>query len=221
MKSGIYIIKSIINNKIYIGSSINVKRRQIDHINKLRANKHPNIKLQRHYNKYGEKDLVFNIIEYCDKSKLIELEQKYIDIKKPFFNINKIAGNCLGRKCTEKQLNALKIGQSNPEVIKKRILTITGKKRNLTLNHINNIKKARKEYIYSEIVLEKMKNSSHSKPIIQYDLENNIIREWHCSKCASKELNISCSTIKGCLNNHKNRKTAGGFIWKYKNTSQL
>lgn len=214
MKSGIYQIRSISKNIIYIGSSINIRKRQTCHINKLRANKHPNIKLQHHYNKYGESDLIFEIIEYCDISELILMEQKYIDTKKPYFNINQTAGNCLGRKCTQKQLNALKIGQSDPEIVKKRSLTLINRKRNLTKAHIQNIKEARKNFIFTEEVLNNMRNSSHSKPILQYDLNNNLIKEWHCLKCASKELKIASSSIRYCLK--ENRKTAGNFIWKYK-----
>lgn len=96
MNSGIYIIKSTINDKCYVGSAISIIRRIRDHKNFLRNDKHYNKKLQNHYNKYGIDSLSYNILEYCDKSILIEREQYFIDNLRPFFNICKIAGTTLG-----------------------------------------------------------------------------------------------------------------------------
>jgi group I intron endonuclease len=54
-----------------------------------------------------------------------------------------------------------------------------------------------------------------NKPVIQYDLNNNIIKEWNSIKEASIELNINSGSISNCIN-MKRQKTAGGFIWKIK-----
>ena len=53
--------------------------------------------------------------------------------------------------------------------------------------------------------------------ITQLDKENNFIRDWSCANDASIELSICQSNICCVLNNNKNRKTAGGFKWIYKN----
>ena len=54
---GIYKIESIIKpNRIYIGSSINVKDRIGRHKVDFKRNEHSNYKMQRHYNKYGIKN---------------------------------------------------------------------------------------------------------------------------------------------------------------------
>ena len=96
---GIYKIQSIIKpERVYIGSAINLHRRKITHLSDLRNNCHGNNKLQNHFNKYGEKDLVFSFVAGCDKSELLKNEQWYIDIYNPWFNNAKIAGNCLGVK---------------------------------------------------------------------------------------------------------------------------
>lgn len=96
MKSGIYIIKSTINDKCYVGSAVCINRRIRDHKNFLTKNKHYNKKLQNHYNKYGIKSLLFDVLEYCDKLVLISREQYYIDTLKPFFNVCLTAGSTLG-----------------------------------------------------------------------------------------------------------------------------
>lgn len=53
-----------------------------------------------------------------------------------------------------------------------------------------------------------------SKPIIQLDLENNLIKEWDSMRNASRNLNINISNISRCCKGEF--KTAGGYIWKYK-----
>lgn len=81
-KIGIYKIINIINNKEYIGSSKNIINRFKIHKNKLNLNKHINIHLQKSWNKYGENNFIFKIIEECDIDKLLIIEQKYLnDIK--------------------------------------------------------------------------------------------------------------------------------------------
>lgn len=66
------------------------------HLELLQKNIHGNPKLQRHYNKYGEEDLCFSIIALCDKNKTLILEQSFLDLYKPYFNILIVAGSPLG-----------------------------------------------------------------------------------------------------------------------------
>lgn len=54
-----------------------------------------------------------------------------------------------------------------------------------------------------------------SKSIIQYNKDNSFIKEWNSISDASKELKINLGNIISCCKNI--RKTAGKFIWKYKN----
>lgn len=99
MISGIYKIQSLSNpNKIYIGSAIDFARRKRQHLHLLRKKLHHSPKIQNHYNKYGEDDLVFNIITICFSEQLIATEQYYIDSLCPWFNCSPIAGSSLGIK---------------------------------------------------------------------------------------------------------------------------
>ena len=54
----------------------------------------------------------------------------------------------------------------------------------------------------------------HSLPAIQFDLNGKYIKEWESAKEASEILKIQRTCINKCRN--KQRKTAGGFIWKHK-----
>lgn len=52
------------------------------------------------------------------------------------------------------------------------------------------------------------------KPVLQYDLKNNFIKEWPSAKDVQLQLNISSLDIGACARGEQ--KTAKGFIWKYK-----
>jgi group I intron endonuclease len=97
-ESGIYKITSLHNKKVYIGSAKNLRYRNVIHYNDLVSNRHHSIKLQRAWNKYGESNFIFEILEFCEKEKLIEREQFYLDTLQPFYNTLKIAGSNLGFK---------------------------------------------------------------------------------------------------------------------------
>lgn len=88
-KSGIYCILNLQNQKKYIGSSNNLYERLKNHDNQLNSNTHFNKILQNSWNKYKKENFIFIILEYCNKNKLIEKEQFYIDNIKPEFNIVK------------------------------------------------------------------------------------------------------------------------------------
>ncbi len=90
--SGIYIIKTLIDTRCYIGSSVKIKDRIVTHIGDLKRKKHCNSHLQNFVNKYGIDKIIFEILEQCPIEKLTETEQKYIETLKPKFNIAKIAG---------------------------------------------------------------------------------------------------------------------------------
>jgi group I intron endonuclease len=78
MKCGIYIIKNILNNKVYVGQSVNTLKRMYKHKSNLRKNCHHNKHLQDAYNKYGEESFEFIHVYDCDISQLNEMEDYYI-----------------------------------------------------------------------------------------------------------------------------------------------
>ena len=79
MDSGIYKITNIINGKMYIGLTKNLKRRFNWHKYHLRKNKHENCHLQHAWNKYGENSFSFSILEECEQEKLSEREKYWIN----------------------------------------------------------------------------------------------------------------------------------------------
>lgn len=81
--TGVYGIA--INNKLYIGSSLDVKRRWVQHKSNLTRNCHCNQKLQHAYNKH--KKIKFFMLEECNVEKLCLKEKEWFDKLNPFYNI--------------------------------------------------------------------------------------------------------------------------------------
>lgn len=97
-KSGIYRIVNLVNGKFYIGSTNCFRIRFKFHRNRLRNNKHFNYLLQRSWNKYGEENFLFEIIEFVDDIDSLHIrEQFWLDETESYkiaygFNILEKAG---------------------------------------------------------------------------------------------------------------------------------
>lgn len=102
--SGIYKIINKVNDKFYIGSSNDIKRRWGEHKRRLNGGRHLNPHLQSSWDYYGEDAFDIVIVEICSVDKLIELEQSYIDLYECYkkgigYNINQFANktpDCTG-----------------------------------------------------------------------------------------------------------------------------
>lgn len=91
MESGIYCIRNIIDNKVYVGSTKNFSKRWKVHL-KCMSVGHWNIKLRRAIEKHGIENFIFEIIELIPYEKVIILEREdfYItglDSKRTGYNI--------------------------------------------------------------------------------------------------------------------------------------
>ena len=73
----VYKIINIIDNKLYIGSTVNYKKRCKAHIKLLNNNKHYNFLLQNAFEKYGINNFKFEIIEEIKKMHLLRKREMY------------------------------------------------------------------------------------------------------------------------------------------------
>lgn len=62
------------------------------------------------------------------------------------------------------------------------------------------------------------RNQRLYKPLLQYDLQGNFIKEWESAKDAAFALNTNSSQITNCANGKA--RTAYGYIWKKKEAVQ-
>jgi group I intron endonuclease len=97
VKTGIYKILCTANNKFYIGSSIDIYKRFVDHKYKLKRRLHSNTHLQRAWDKYGNEKFTLSILEECSREMLIEREQYWIDRLTP--HIDSIGFNLIQYAC--------------------------------------------------------------------------------------------------------------------------
>ena len=79
MSRGIYKIINVINNKFYVGSAVDLKRRKTRHFSELRTGKHNNRHLQAAWVKYGEQAFVFVVVEeFPDDVDLLAAENVWL-----------------------------------------------------------------------------------------------------------------------------------------------
>ena len=83
---GIYSIENLVNHKFYIGESTRIYGRWEDHISQLRGNRHGNIYLQRAWNKYGEENFKFSIVEICKPKQRLKREKYWVKFYDSFYN---------------------------------------------------------------------------------------------------------------------------------------
>lgn len=189
----IYLIKNLINNKVYIGSTKDVKSRKANHFSQLNSNTHKNLHLQRSFNKYGRNNFSFHILEYLNsENDLYKKEAIWIN------NFN--------------SLN-YKFGYN------KQNIDLDSSKIKLNLNQINALKEKGKKEMTKE-KLEKM-NEKVRRKVCQYDLNNNFIKEYNSITEAAKFIGGQRSKINMvCLKKPK-FKTYKKYIWRYKDEEQI
>jgi group I intron endonuclease len=115
MDSGIYAIINKINNKIYVGSTINFKKRWIKHKTELRNKKHHSKHLENAWHAHGEENFQFKVLEEVENIQdLINKEQYYLDFYKSYreengYNICEFAETVRGvRRSEEEKINLSK-----------------------------------------------------------------------------------------------------------------
>lgn len=75
--SGVYAVLCHTTPAVYIGSTKSLKRRAQQHFSSMRWNKHFNPHLQSAYNKYGEDELEFIVLEQVDDLTTLEQREQY------------------------------------------------------------------------------------------------------------------------------------------------
>ena len=113
---GIYMIRNTITDKLYIGKSVNIKKRFNEHKHELRNGCHHNDHLQKAWNKYGEDAFEFHVLEVCERDDLNALEiatiAKYSNSHE-LYNMTDGGDGMLGRTMSEetKSLIGMRLAQ--------------------------------------------------------------------------------------------------------------
>lgn len=221
--TGIYKITNP-KGKVYIGQSVDIDKRFRKY--KYLNEKDKQTKLHNSFKKYGIENHKFEIIEICD---VFILDEREIFWGK-YYNVllenglncrlgdgkgnlseetkQKISESNKGRKYTEEQKQKIsKANTGKPGFWR-------GKVRGKEFGeHLSKILKGVGKV--SKGIPKPVGFNSHlSKPIIQLNLNGELIKEWESINQASKTLNLDATGISKVANGKY--KTAYGFKWRFK-----
>lgn len=134
MNSGIYVIRNILDDKKYVGSTGKLSVRWGQHRRALNGNVHFNPLLQNAWNKHGEASFIYEIVELCDAPSLLDREEFWIIEKKSHKDE---WGYNLCKKPRASRLGC----KASPETIEKMRKSLSGR------NHPNWGKKMTKKWV--------------------------------------------------------------------------
>jgi group I intron endonuclease len=155
--------------------------------------------------KYGHSKFSLEILEYCEPDQAILKEQKYIDLLKPEYNLNPIAGSSLGYKHSEATLEKFRNRDySNEETRLKLSAAATG--RVLSEEARRKISAARlgiKLSIETRAKLSAATAAIHGVSVEVTNIKTGAIEQYSTMTEAGAALGVSRTTVKKVLQSGK------------------
>lgn len=118
--TGVYLITNTITGAKYVGQSIDIKRRIMEHRAPNAGLKSKSKKFVEDIRKYGIDSFSFDVLEECPAEQLLANERKWIATLKPEYNTIGLATNAETRRKISKTLK--RHWQNMPEEAKRRII---------------------------------------------------------------------------------------------------
>lgn len=236
-QSGIYMCTCLSNGLSYIGQAQFLLKRQQQHISSLKNGRHYNLHLQRAWNKYGEYNFDWKILELCSVDELDEREQYWIDRYNTFENgFNQTLGGNGKRGYREsdetKAKHAIATRDSwTPERRKSQQERMSGSN-NPMFNKVGALNPAfgtkrsgSKDGMYGKHHTEEAKEKNrqahlggknkNSKAVICIETGDYFSSQGEAGRakqCDSATINKCCRGVK---------RTAGGFHWRYATDAEI
>lgn len=238
IKGGVYCYINLLNDKLYIGSTIDLSRRHIEHV----KGKASCITLQNAVKKYGWNNFAYSLLEeVLNENQLVEREDYWIqqyDFDN-LYNILPYAYSCLGVKRSKETKERMSDANPNKRMVAQ-YSTVDGS----LINTFSALQKAAREtnldtsniqkacsksgwtcggffwrYVEDEVLENipdrKVVQSTKRRPIAQLDINTNeIIKVFDSGRQIEREI-IGCysnsvkQVCKGRLQTHN------GFRWMY------
>ena len=212
MSCGIYKITNKINNKIYIGQSVNIEQRFYTHCSDA-LNKQDNNYFHNAIRKYGKENFYIDILEICSANELNEREiywiKQYNSINKKIGYNSSIGGNSGNRLFSCKEMQKLwNEGKSSKEISK-----LLGCSRETVAFHLKGYKDFSQKNSYERGIAYSI-NPHHKKKVYQYDFEGNFVQEFNSFSEAGLALNNNKQSGSMIKKSIKRNISAYGFQWK-------
>lgn len=118
---GVYCWRCRATGKVYVGSSIDIEDRYLAHIGLLRSGRHHSKRFQRAWNKYGESNFAFALVEECDLANLRKCESSWIEYYNSYYEgyngtTNTGQGTTIPLEVRTKMAKGCKRAGVNPEL---------------------------------------------------------------------------------------------------------
>lgn len=208
----IYKIHCLINNKLYIGLCKNFYIRKRTHLRHLRCNNHHSSKLQRAWNKYGEENFIFEIIEKdIDPNYILKTEIDYIKKYNSFkdgYNCTPGGEGVVGRFGKyHHNSKYYYLYNLNGEYVTKKLMikgVIEYTKKQFRIGKRNFCICG--DYVVSNKYMGKIFTKHHK--LFKYDDKNNLIKSYISTSY------VNDTPINEIYESVRNNKVINGFIWK-------
>jgi group I intron endonuclease len=229
--SGIYCIENTVTNKKYIGQSKNIYDRWRRHKGELNHGNHDNDYLQKAWNKYGEDSFSFYILDTCEINELDQREIYYIELYNTLdrdcgYNLKsggQFIKNTLSKESRKKLSNSIKESYCHSNLKEVRRIDALNQWTNPEIKE-KIIGKNNGMYGRHHTEESKKKMSEHSKGIRSFRRNTTPVfclelnKQFNDATEASKDLSLDSSGIlKVCRGE---RKTCGGYHWKFLNIGE-
>jgi len=167
----VYSIKCKPNGRIYIGSTVNFSRRHKEHRRSLAKGYGCNAKLQRAWDKYGEENFTFEVIEAVDNPNILaEREQHHCERLKTTdkllgFNLRPICGSNFGYKHSLEARARMSLASKGRggSIETRAKISAAQKGRKQSPEVTARIRESRKGYKHSELTKQKIGESNKGK----------------------------------------------------------
>jgi group I intron endonuclease len=202
--SGIYMIVNLITEDYYIGSAATNRffARFSNHLIYFRGSKIVKLAVK----KYGIENFAFvildlypNIVNKENNKELLDLEDKYLKLLLPNYNILTEAGSSFGYKHTE--VDRQKMRDIFSDARRERIGNLNkGKKFSL-----ETIEKMREKALNRPPMSDETRNKCivHTRPVVLYNLNGTIYGKYPTILDAAKSINCNEKTIRRALKTEK------------------
>lgn len=236
--TGIYKITSP-SGKIYIGQSIDLKTRISRYKSNLKSSK-GQVKLHNSFCKYGAENHKFDIIELCLPKYLNNMERYYqekFDAVNNGLNLRYTKSTDKSGKMSAESIAKMLVYKNNISSEHRAKMIENGKKRKVLPSMIGKKHTEETKLKISTSSKGKVKSKEHctnisksksgaivpiqvrikkSKPVLQYDIQMNLIAEYYSCREATRQTGVHNGDLIACCKGKY--KQAGGFIWRYKNS---